>query len=165
MGSEEDIARSLSTINARIGTPLTQEQERVVQKMLRRQPMLLGPRPTLGQRRLMYAGLAFFILVGILITLSLWGVLPRSLSGVLVGVSLSMFFGARAINRWEERLVRRSILALLAPHRGFVCLRCHYPLTSLPDDGQCPECGTLYTREQTVRAWKDAYKLKDDWTE
>lgn len=163
MGSEEDIARTLSKINARIDSPLTQEQERVVQKMLRSQPMLLAPHPTRGQRKLLYAEFAVGGLVLAFMLLSVLHVLPRPPAIVFGITSLVLIFGSRAINHWHDRLTRRYIHALLLPHHGFVCLRCHYPLTSLSDEGQCPECGTLYTREQTVRAWKEASKLKDDW--
>lgn len=33
-----------------------------------------------------------------------------------------------------------------------VCGGCGYPLTGLPDDGQCPECGSSYGRDQVVLA-------------
>ena len=38
---------------------------------------------------------------------------------------------------------RRRVWQLLLQHSGFVCVYCHYPLTILPDEGACPECGKL----------------------
>lgn len=52
------------------------------------------------------------------------------------------------------------IRKFLTPHGGFVCLRCHYPLRRLPDNGVCPECGTQYTRPQVVELWERTYRLR-----
>src|SRR5262249_33331474 len=45
------------------------------------------------------------------------------------------------------------VIRFLAPHQGFVCLRCHYALCDLPDAGDCPECGTPYIRADTITKW------------
>ncbi len=58
-------------------------------------------------------------------------------------------------------LMRRRAKAFIRRHEGFICPSCHYPLGTLPDEGQCPECATLYTRAQVVDMWKWSYKLKD----
>lgn len=59
--------------------------------------------------------------------------------------------------------IRTSVDALLEPHQGFVCPRCHYPLTGCPDEDQCPECGTLYTRAEVIDLWTRTFNLKHDW--
>ncbi len=58
-------------------------------------------------------------------------------------------------------MIRRRAVAFIRKHEAFICPCCHYPLGSLPDEGQCPECATLYTRAQVVDMWKWSYKLKD----
>lgn len=50
---------------------------------------------------------------------------------------------------------RKASRRLLVPAGGFVCLKCHYPLTGQPDEGECPECGMPYIRYHTVRTWRE----------
>lgn len=49
---------------------------------------------------------------------------------------------------------RRALLRQAAACEGRMCLRCHYPLTSLPEAGTCPECGEGYKAEDLVRTWR-----------
>jgi uncharacterized paraquat-inducible protein A len=37
---------------------------------------------------------------------------------------------------------------------GVACERCLFDLSSLPQVGRCPECGTEYERERLVRMWR-----------
>ena len=148
-------------------SPLTPEQERIAQKVLSSHSMPAVPSPTRSQTLGNYAAVAYYCLVLGLFVGSILRVLPTLAVLAAIPLAVVMQFGVPnylpSSTKDAKSFTRRHIRKLLAPLHGFVCLRCHYPLTALPDTGQCPECGTLYTREQTVRAWKDAYKLKDDW--
>lgn len=63
---------------------------------------------------------------------------------------------------FAHRFIRRSLARnFLSKHRGFICPRCHYALTTLPDVGLCPECGTSYTRSDVVVLWENEYGLEN----
>jgi uncharacterized paraquat-inducible protein A len=63
--------------------------------------------------------------------------------------------GVAAIgNKLAQRARRKRSFALLTPHQGLVCPRCHYSLASSPEQGECPECGTRYTRAEVLKLWR-----------
>ncbi|MBX3357678.1 MAG: hypothetical protein KF745_04540 [Phycisphaeraceae bacterium] len=92
-------------------------------------------------------------------------------AGVYVWLSLTSGMGLDSFVAGEATIIVALVFvfrstririarALLKPHGGFVCPRCHYTLSALPDAGECPECGTSYTREGVVALWERAYGLK-----
>lgn len=145
--------------------PLTNEQRRIVEKVLHSRPTPVAPHPTLAQRCGNYSLIALYCTLSALLVLVALGVVPLYSVYFLLPAALAVQFLIPTYLPFSTRNAKpvtlRHIRKLIDPHHGFVCLRCHYPLTSLPDDGQCPECGTLYTRQNTVHAWKHAYKLAD----
>jgi len=60
--------------------------------------------------------------------------------------------------KWWDKFRHREAEKHLRPHGGLICLRCHYPLTSLPPEGRCPECGLEFEAADVVRRWSWAYK-------
>jgi len=158
-------------VNARDAVPMTPSRrahiERVKEavlkgRMLPEKPVALDgwlavPR---GVERLA----AQFCITGSLCFLDLANGKPLGAWGLLIAVIVSIPMGdfcQSRLDRWRRSHVRR----LLDPHRGFVCPACGYALSTRPDVGICPECGTLYTRREIVRLWTAAYKLKHDWSE
>lgn len=58
---------------------------------------------------------------------------------------------------WVRRAVARHRAALhdtLRENDFQICLRCGYPLTHLPANYQCPECGTPFDVFETRRRWR-----------
>lgn len=39
---------------------------------------------------------------------------------------------------------------------GLVCTECLYDISTLPASGNCPECGTRYTKTDVIRQWRNA---------
>ncbi|HVU65362.1 MAG TPA: hypothetical protein VHC70_15380 [Phycisphaerales bacterium] len=135
---------------------LPPDQERAVRRVLASQPALSHPLPTSRLKRLrtialiapLTYGLALFPLV-----------LYRSSAAAIrvFWVVLSLEIITSIILLILNLRERKRIQQMLAPHECFVCLFCHYPLSELPEHGQCPECGTFYNRPEVIRAWKTAY--------
>jgi len=61
---------------------------------------------------------------------------------------------------------RKRLLKHLRSTDAIVCVRCVYPLSDLPVQGQCPECGRLYDHDVTRAAWHHTMRrfncLRDD---
>ncbi len=55
------------------------------------------------------------------------------------------------------RLSRREIVAA----DYCLCMKCRYPLGTLPPEGTCPECGAQYEHEQLRKCWK--WTLDEHW--
>lgn len=58
--------------------------------------------------------------------------------------------GALMWSLWRQWRMRRA--ARLAS--SLLCPRCCYDLSTLADNGSCPECGRSYTHEDCREAWK-----------
>ena len=61
---------------------------------------------------------------------------------------------------WMLLLVGRGIhrskrLRELRKHEYRICQACGYLLVGLPDKGTCPECGSSYDRQETIRTWRN----------
>lgn len=54
--------------------------------------------------------------------------------------------------------IRRSTKERAKRHENFLCPWCRYALTSLPDEGTCPECGARYKRSVCVMLYQCAYR-------
>jgi hypothetical protein len=74
----------------------------------------------------------------------------------VIGFGLIASFGMYVA--WLRYL--RRLRAFLNANRGCVCLKCRYPLISLPPDGQCPECGQPYTHATTAAIWQMSWVSK-----
>ena len=55
----------------------------------------------------------------------------------------------------QYRLYRRDVekMRWLEARDFEVCIECGYELSGLPGEGNCPECGSPYTREQLKQLW------------
>jgi len=80
-------------------------------------------------------------------SIPLWAGIGLMFSNVLLMTGVVM----RSVGlRWAFDQRRRRLEVDDWP----ACLYCGYPLHGLPSPYHCPECGTLYHREETQRAWK-----------
>lgn len=101
--------------------------------------------------------------LALFIILSLTGMLiPTAVSnaaGVLVYVPVL----ALVICWLIPRDIKAKTAKKLEQHDFFLCVWCRYPLTGLPDEGECPECGAGYERENCRTLYQQAYaKFKPD---
>jgi len=169
MGSEEgnDGALNAEADSASAKRPMTREEARLdVREELRRSSRTqriksVQPRPLPSERavrRALELCVAVWC-VGIILQVFWHLLIPLGLVYTSIAFPLLFVIASRA--RWYEKWRTHEARRLLAPHRAFICLRCHYPLRSLPDAGVCPECGLAYTREETVRIWTRAYRLDE----
>lgn len=118
------------------------------------------PKPLRGRNYTwVCVGLVFGLVFGTFIGSLIWGTFR-------VPVLLGTVMGAVIVAGIHWPLARaryfREARNVLVPHRGFVCLTCHYPLTGNPDEGVCPECGTAYRRDHTVWVWREYSGLGDE---
>ena len=44
---------------------------------------------------------------------------------------------------------------------GKLCGNCLFPLKGLDAEGECPECGTAYSIEETVSRWRRDLRIPD----
>ena len=138
-------------------SPLTREQQLVVGRILVSKPLPFRPRPFRYEWASTFGGLAFIVVL--VLSWIIWFLLGhRSSIGSFVAIGAG---GNLILAIGVAPLVRRRARAFIRLHEGFICPTCHYPLGALPDEGQCPECATLYTRVQVVEMWKWTYKMKD----
>jgi hypothetical protein len=101
---------------------------------------------------------------GVVWTVTRFTVLAPVWSGAMFGFAIFfVVLGIVAASGWKQRRDRARVMSVLGPRRGRVCPRCHYPLAELPEMGECPECGTLYTHREVVELWVRTYGLKTDW--
>jgi hypothetical protein len=112
------------------------------------------PRPFLRERiaRGVVFAIGLLLLAGIIAQLT--GVLVFPLGTRATPLSLIYSVFCLVAFGWIREARRSGAERMLREHQGFVCLFCHYPLTNLPDEGRCPECGTEYTRAETVEIWR-----------
>lgn len=68
---------------------------------------------------------------------------------ILFGQLAILYSGLRVLSRGHQALLRSA-----REHGGRLCVKCHYPLTSLPDEGDCPECGRRYRVDRVIAAWR-----------
>lgn len=142
------------------GRSLNQEQRRVIERVRASSPMQLWPRAIERMRWYDWVGVALMIVFVIAILYQLLAQpLPSGWSiGMSAVLSVAVFAGVAS-----ARLARRRSAAIIRAHKGFLCPHCHYALGGCPDEGSCPECGTLYRRDELVRMWKSAYGLNDQF--
>lgn len=138
-------------------SPLTREQQLVVGRILVSKPLPLRPKRLRFELVSAFGGLT--VTVVLVVAWILWFVSGQrtSIAPFLVAATAINLVFAIAV----APLARRRAQAFIRLHQGFICPTCHYPLGSLPDEGQCPECATLYTRAQIVDMWKWSYRMKD----
>jgi hypothetical protein len=136
---------------------LTREQHLAVQRVLAMRPVRFTPRRLWHELPMRFSFLLIpFATILVLSLLSLTGVrMPVSTSTAAL---VSSFIGLM-LSISESRFTRARVTRLLTPHRGFVCLHCHYPLASLEPAGMCPECATYYNIDEVAAAWVSAYQL------
>ena len=156
--SEEQSANSNGRVPLR--PPLSREHQLVVGRVLASKPLPFKPTPFPRER---LSTITMWASVGVAmagwVAWHVW--LRASWATALVAAGIAGCFAARV---FFLPVARRQAVGLIRGHDGFICPRCHYPLSTLPDEGQCPECATLYTRDQIVSMWKWKYKLKDPFT-
>lgn len=104
--------------------------------------------------------IAYWTIVSVFATWVAWllyrGVLQINLAAEwIAGLGMIVMAVTTAYIHFRRRIVRR----FLSPHQGFICPACHYPLRNLPDVGECPECGTSYTRSGIVQLWFTRYRV------
>jgi hypothetical protein len=138
---------------------LPPEQEQAVRRVLASQPALSHPVLPTSLKWLQTAGMLVPLVYGVAL---LPLVVYRSST-----VATRIFWTAVAFQLCATTLLfiltlraRARIRKMLAPHECFVCLRCHYPLSTLAEHGQCPECGTFYLKSEVVRAWRVAFHIR-----
>ncbi|MBO6512853.1 MAG: hypothetical protein JJ974_02660 [Phycisphaerales bacterium] len=54
--------------------------------------------------------------------------------------------------------IRRATRKRAERHDNFLCPWCRYALTSLPDEGVCPECGSRYKKSVCQMLYQCAYR-------
>ena len=141
------------------GGTLTREQQLLVGRILVSKPLPTRP------RRFRFEWLSTFGSFGLTVVLLIvwvcW-ILARGGVQASVGPFLAIVTVVNVVmGVLVYPMIRRRAVAFIRKHEAFICPCCHYPLGSLPDEGQCPECATLYTRAQVVDMWKWSYTLKD----
>jgi hypothetical protein len=67
---------------------------------------------------------------------------------LVVSISWMVLLVGRGIDR--SRRIRE-----LSKHDYRICQTCGYQLEGLPDEGTCPECGSSYDRQKTIRIWRN----------
>lgn len=72
---------------------------------------------------------------------SIGEILVMAVIGFLIGAGLSVMY----LHFLPPRQLRRQ---------GLGCLRCGYPLRTLPGAGHCPECGRRYVRADVAQTWR-----------
>jgi len=132
--------------------------------------MLVGARPTWMPRgmwmclsgtravgRAASAVLLVLLLLHILAGLGQLGVirLPRGLAEysqhLLMPTALLLFLVLAVV----PRVGTKKFFARLRAHEYEICTNCGYSLHGLPEDHDCPECGTAYRVEQIRETWHD----------
>ncbi len=58
-----------------------------------------------------------------------------------------------AVMYWVMMIPARRTRERIRRHNLLVCTYCKYPLTGLPAQGCCPECGQKYTFDDARRHW------------
>jgi hypothetical protein len=138
---------------------LTREQHLAVQRVLAMRPARDTPRRMWHELPLRFAFLLVpFATMLVLAAISLAG--WSAAIGDFTMASLSLLIGL-LLSAAEPGVTRARVIRLLTPHRGCVCLHCHYPLTSLEPTGLCPECATYYNKNDVAAAWVSAYQLRN----
>ncbi len=79
----------------------------------------------------------------------------------LVGTLIAIVIAMGIVRPLARARYRKAARHLLVPAGGFVCLKCHYPLTGNADEGVCPECDMPYTRYHTIRTWREYSPIAD----
>jgi len=71
---------------------------------------------------------------------------------LLASIGWMLLLAGRGIHRSKR-------LRELRTHEYRICQACGYLLVGLPDDGNCPECGSSYDRQETIRSWQNRLLL------
>lgn len=123
-------------------------QQELNKLISRRQDPRRGVGPMLGNARWAIGGA---VMVGyILIPLTPF----KAYMGLL---TLGMFFGFLIC--WLIPIeIRRATKKRAERHGNFLCPWCRYALSSLPDEGVCPECGARYKRSVCEMLYQNAYR-------
>ena len=170
MGREADDAGAVEASNAQgIAAPvdaaaaarpaLTRDQQLLIGRILVSKPLPDRPAPFRSDWAWQFGGylVLFVVCAAFCLFISL---VRRGAVAPVLGL------GSAAGVAWgfvSARYARSRHLAFIRAHNAFICPRCHYPLGTLPDEGQCPECATLYTRAQVVDIWKWSYRMRDNF--
>lgn len=79
--------------------------------------------------------------------------LPLAMSGLLGHWRWALIPVAPLVVYLVFMVPVRRARRLIVKHKCELCMRCKYPLTGLPEQGSCPECGEPYTIEEARRHW------------
>ncbi len=74
------------------------------------------------------------------------------------GLVMLMGFAVLFICWFIPLEIRRATKIRAKRHGNFLCPWCRYALTSLPDEGVCPECGARYKRSVCEMLYQNAYR-------
>jgi len=75
------------------------------------------------------------------------------------GLGFTVLFGIGSFVIWLIPIeIRRATKKRAKRHGNFLCPWCRYALTSLPDEGICPECGARYRRAVCETLYQCAYR-------
>ena len=107
-----------------------------------------GVSPILGTTRWVVGGV---VMVG-------YFIIPFTPLRAYVGF-LTLIMLAGVLVTWLIPLeIRRATKKRAKRHGNFLCPWCRYALTSLPNEGVCPECGARYKRSVCEMLYQNAYR-------
>ncbi|HUT61414.1 MAG TPA: hypothetical protein VNA25_26505 [Phycisphaerae bacterium] len=104
------------------------------------------PRVIWRQRRIFIALLA---VAGLVLILGQYT--PGRWPGRVTVIAQLLGFGSAALFFLVRRRLRRRIRS--ADYE--VCAHCAYPLCGLPEEHNCPECGTPFRKQELREIWRE----------